>query len=232
MTRPAVDEVFDTQNRAEDGATAIHSPGKPAAEQDAGRGLPEPYRSLPGKVAVVLLTTAAVLGGLYLIWRAREIVGWCVGGCVIAAALDPAVRLLQKHRVKRGTAILLVYAVLVLAGLGIVALILPPLVDQIRGLTSGLDVAIHPGQEDRFLANLAGRLGLTPFLPKLSEWLQSLSGQLTEVAGRLLSYTAGALSGVSALVSMLFISFYLLLDGQRMATPLLQFVPQAQRPRL
>ena len=232
MTGPAVDEVFDGQNRAEDAATAIQLPAKPAAEQDAGRSLPEPYRSLPRTVAVVLLTTALVLGGLYLLWRAREIVGWCVGGCVIAAALDPAVKLLQEHRVKRGTAILLVYAVLVLAGLVIVAVILPPLVNQIRGLTSGLDLAIRPGQEDRLLANLASRFGLTPILPKLSEWLQSLSGQLTEVAGGLLSFTAGALSGVSALVSMLFIAFYLLLDGQRMVTPLLQFVPQAQRPRL
>jgi predicted PurR-regulated permease PerM len=232
MTRRAADEVSDAQNRADDAATAIQTLDKPSAERDAGRALPEPSRSLPHTVAVVILIAAAVLCGLYLLWQAREIVGWCVGGCVIAAALDPAVKLLQRYHVKRSRAILLVYAALVLAGLAIVAVILPPLVEQIRGLTSGLDLAIHPGQEDRLLANLAGRLGLTPYLPKLNEWLQSLSGQLTVVVGGLLSYTAGVLSFVSALISMLFIAFYLLLDGQRMISLLLQFIPQAQRPRL
>ncbi len=135
MTERAVDEAFVAQNRADDAATAAQTLGNLAAKHDAGRGLPEPFRSLPGTVTVMILTAAVVLGGLYLLWQAREIVGWCVGGCVIAAALDPGVKLLQKHHVKRRTtAILLVYAVLVLGGLGIVGLILPPLVEQIRGV--------------------------------------------------------------------------------------------------
>jgi predicted PurR-regulated permease PerM len=233
MTRRAVEEGFDSHNRADDAAMAIQTPGKPMADQDTGRTLPAPSQSVPRMVAVVLLTAAAVLGGLYLLWQAREIVGWCVGGCVIAAALNPAVQRLQQYHVKRSMAILLVYTALILGGLGIVALILPPLVEQIRGLTAfGLDLAIHPGQGDRLLADLASRLGLTSYLPRLSEWLQSLSGQLTVVAGGLLSYTAGVLSLVSAQISMLFIAFYLLLDGQRIVSAILQFVPQAQRPRV
>ena len=233
MTRRAVDEVFDAQNRADDAAAAIQTLGKPAAEQDAGRALLEPSHSMPRTVALVILTAAVVLGGLYLLWQAREIVGWCIGGCVIAAALNPAVKRLQQYHVKLSTAILLVYAAFGLGGLGLVALFLPPLVDQIRGLTAfGADLASHPEQGDRLLADLVSRFGLTPYLPRLNEWLQSLSGQLTVVAGRFLSYTSGVLSLVAALISMLFIAFYLLLDGQQMISALLQLVPQAQRPRV
>jgi len=233
MTQRAADKVFDSQIQGDDAAPVIQTLSKPAAEKDTEPSLPETSHSVPRMVAVVILTATAVLGGLYLLWVAREIVGWCVGGCVIAAALDPAVKRLQQYHVKRSTAIVLVYAALVLGGLGLVALLLPPLVEQIRGLTSlGRDLAIHPGQGDHLLADLASRLGLTPYLPRLSEWLQSLSGQLTVVAGAFLSYTVGVLSFASALVSMLFIAFYLLLDGQRIISVILQFFPQAQRPRV
>jgi len=95
MTRRAVEEGFDSHNRADDAAMAIQTPGKSMADQDTGRTFPAPSQSVPRMVAVVLLTAAAVLGGLYLLWQAREIVGWCVGGCVIAAALNPAVQRLS-----------------------------------------------------------------------------------------------------------------------------------------
>ena len=232
MTQRAADKVLESQIQGDDAASANPTLSKPAAEKEIEPSLPETSHSVPRTVAVVILTAAVVLGGLYLLWQAREIVGWCIGGCVIAAALDPAVKRLQKYQIKRSRAILLVYAVLVLGGLGLLALFLPPLVEQIRGLTSGIDLSIHPGQGDRLLADLASRLGLTPYLPKLNEWLQSLSGQLTVVVGTFLSYTAGVLSFVSALVSMLFIAFYLLLDGQRLVSALLRLVPLAQQPRL
>src|SRR4030095_12241432 len=58
------------------------------------------------------------------------------------------------------------------------------------------------------------------------------SGQLTVVAGGFLSYTTGVLSAVSALISMLFIAFYLLLDGQRMIASLLQLFQPAQQRRV
>ena len=223
MVDQAIDADFHSQNRAENAAIG----------QGAIRALPAPSHNVPRTVAAVILTATVVLGGLYLLWQARQIVGWCVGGCVIAAALDPAVKWVQRDHVKRGPAILLVYAALVLGGLGLVALFLPPLVDQIRGLTAfGLDLANHPGQGERLLADLASRFGLTPYLPRLSEWLQSLSGQLTVVAGGFLSYTTGVLSAVSALISMLFIAFYLLLDGQRMIAALLQLFQPAQQPRV
>jgi len=233
MTRLAVDDGLDTQSRADDAAPAIQTLGKPAAEQEVRRALPEPSWSVPRTVAVVILVAAVVLGGLYLLWQARHIVGWCVGGCVIAAALNLAVKRLEQYHFKRSAAILLVYAALFLIVLGLGALMLPLLVDQFRGLTAfGLDLVNDPGQGDRLLADLASRFGLTPYLPGLTEWLQSLSGQLTTVIGGFLSYTTGVLNFVSALISMLFIAFYLLLDGQRITSTLLQFIPLAQRPRV
>ncbi len=232
MADRAVDADLDTQNQAYYAARDIQTPGEPATGQGAVRALPASSHAVPRTVGVVILTAAVVIGGLYLLWQARQIIGWCVGGCVIAVALDPAVNRMQRYHLKRSTAILLVYAALVLVGLGLVALFLPPLVDQIQGLVAyGRDLASHPEREDPMLTDLASRFGLTPYLPRLTAWLHSLSGQLTTVAGEFFSYTAALINSVAAMISMLFIAFYLLLDGQRMISALFQFVPEAQRPR-
>src|SRR6266508_2858035 len=214
MADRAVDADLDTQNQAYYAARDIQTPGEPATGQGAVRALPASSHAVPRTVGVVILTAAVVMGGLYLLWQARQIIGWCVGGCGNAVALDPAVNRMQRYHLKRSTAILLVYAALVLVGLGLVALFLPPLVDQIQGLVAyGRDLASHPEREDPMLTDLASRFGLTPYLPRLTAWLHSLSGQLTVVAGDFLSYSAVLINSVAAMISMLFIAFYLLLDG-------------------
>jgi predicted PurR-regulated permease PerM len=232
MADRAVDADFDTQNRAYYAARDMQTLGEPATGQAAVRARAASSDGVPRRVGVVILTAAVVIGGLYLLWQARQIIGWCVGGCVIAVALDPAVNRMQQYQLKRSTAILLVYGALVLVGLGLAALFLPPLVDQIQGVTAyGLDLASHPERGDPLLTDLASRYGLTAYLPRLNAWLHSLSGQLTTIAGEFFSYSAALINSVAAMISMLFIAFYLLLDGQRMISALFQFVPEAQRPR-
>jgi predicted PurR-regulated permease PerM len=112
------------------------------------------------------------------------------------------------------------------------ALFVPLLVDQLQGMTAFWhDLMSHPGQDSRILTDLAARFGFTSYLPRLQEWLQSLSSQLTVVAGGVLSYTTRLLNSFAALATMLFIAYYLLLDGQRVIANLLQHIPQAQRSR-
>ena len=82
------------------------------------------------------------------------------------------------------------------------------------------------------LSDFASRIGLPPYVPRLNEWLQSLSGQLTVVAGGFLCYTSGLFSSLAAVVSMLFIVYYLLLDGQRIIMDSLKHIPEAQRSRV
>jgi len=42
-------------------------------------------------VTIALLTTAAVLGALFLLWQVRTFVGWFVISLLLAAVLNPAV---------------------------------------------------------------------------------------------------------------------------------------------
>src|SRR5215204_4801344 len=86
-------------------------------------------------VAIALLTTAVVLGALFLLWQVRTFIGWLVIALFLAAVLNPAVNWLQRrHRLmKRRTGI----ALTDLGGLGalllVVGIFLPVLTDQING---------------------------------------------------------------------------------------------------
>src|SRR5215212_9104369 len=53
-------------------------------------------------VAIALLTTAVVLGALFLLWQVRTFVGWLVISLFLAAVLNPAVNWLQRrHRLMK-----------------------------------------------------------------------------------------------------------------------------------
>ena len=54
-------------------------------------------------VAAALLTTAVVVGALFLIWQVRTFLGWLVIALFLAAVLNPAVNWLQRrHRLIKG----------------------------------------------------------------------------------------------------------------------------------
>src|ERR687897_2334422 len=48
-------------------------------------------------VAIALLTTAAVVGALFLLWQVRTFVGWFVIALFLAAVLNPAVNWLPRR---------------------------------------------------------------------------------------------------------------------------------------
>ena len=187
----------------------------------------------PRTVVVILVTALVLVGGLYLFWRLREIVQWIVIAVFLAVALTPVVDWLNRRRVPRSLAILLVYLVLLLAIAGMGAMILPPLVEQVQELVifiSGLFE--QPGGPNQALEDLAGQYGLSGYVETLREQVSTLPSQLTVVATPLLSVTRGVFSSVTAVLSILLMSFFLVLDGDRFVEAGLRLFAAPQRPRL
>src|SRR5947209_16302939 len=85
-------------------------------------------------IAIALLTAAVVLGGLYLLWQTRTLIGWCILALLLAVVLNPAVNWLQRHHIKRGFGIVLTYLGLVVVLIGIVGIFVPLLVNELRDL--------------------------------------------------------------------------------------------------
>ena len=205
----------------------------PDEHEDGGGGLElPPPQVTPRTVATVVFTALAILGLLYLLWRLQTIVRWTVIALFLAVALNPAVNRLQRWRLPRGFAILIVYVAMLLVVLGIVALITPPLVTQVSGL-SAFAVDLYNRRDGLIgsLQDLAAQYGLGNYLGTLQGQISSLPGRLATAAAPLLSVTLGLVSSVYASITILLLTFFLLLDGERFAVLGLRLFPPTHRPR-
>src|SRR5829696_973465 len=197
----------------------------------------EPNASMPSKdagwagaspsqvmctVAVALLSAAVVLGAFFLLWQVRTFIGWFVIALFLAAVLNPAVNWLQRrHRLmKRPLAIGLTYLALVVVLLFVVGIFLPPLVDQVNGLTKFVNTAAQaPEGPTEYIKGLAKQNGLGGLLQRFDAQLADLRKQLGEVVGNLFSATGqiaiSAASFLAALATVLTLTFFLILGSDR-----------------
>jgi predicted PurR-regulated permease PerM len=188
-------------------------------------------------VTIALLTTAVVLGALFLIWQVRTFIGWFVIALFLAAVLNPAVNWLQRrHRlIKRPIAIALTYLGVLVALLFVVGIFLPVLVDQINGLAKFVTTAANaPEGPTEYLKGLAKQNGLGGFLQRFSDQLDELRKQLGGLLKSLFSSSGqiavSAAGFVAALATVLTLTFFLLLGSERYVNAGVGLFPEAHQP--
>jgi predicted PurR-regulated permease PerM len=188
-------------------------------------------------IVIALLTAAVVLGALFLLWQVRSLIGWGVLALFLAAVLNPAVNWLERHRIKRSLGILLSYLGVVVGLLLVVGIFVPVVVSEIRDLIDFVvGVTQHPGGATEYLRNLLEQVGLGSLFNTLSEQLANLPSQLGAWAKSLLLSAGGlaisAATFVSALVSILTLTFFLLLNPEGFINVGLRLFAEPQRPRV
>lgn len=184
-------------------------------------------------VLEVMLTALVLIGALYLLWLLRDIVRWCVIALFFAVALNPPVNWLNRHRLPRSLAILLVYLALFLFFVGLGVLVLPSLVDQVQELIIYFGTLFQqPGGLNQALQDLANRFGVGIYLDTLRNQFSALPSQLGAAVGPLLVVTRGVFSSITATLSILLITFFLLLNGDRFIEAGLNLIAAPQRARV
>ena len=188
-------------------------------------------------VAIGLLTTAAVLGALFLLWKVRTFIGWLVIALFLAAVLNPAVNWLQRrHRlIKRPLAIGLTYLGVLVALILVVGIFVPVLTDQINGFIKFVTTAANaPEGPTEYIKSLAKDNGLGGLFQRFSDRLDELRKQLGEVLQNLLSASgqiAISLAGLlAALATVLTLTFFLLLGSERYVNAGVGLFPERHQP--
>ena len=188
-------------------------------------------------VVIALLTAAVVLGGFYLLWQVRSFLGWFVIALFLAAALNPAVNWLQRrHRmIKRSLAIVMTYLGVVVALVLMVGVFVPVLIDELQRLIDFIvAVAQAPEGPTEYLRSIADKYGFGWLFDSLSEQLSDLPSRLGELAKSFLLSAGGIAIGaagfVASLVTILTLTFFMLLGGDRFVNGGLGFFPEPQRP--
>ncbi len=211
--------------------TAPTAPAEPAA----------PLRPLvirasdPWRLAlrIVLLTTAVVVG-LWLVVMLSGVLLRLLAAVILATGLAPLVRQLHRLGLPRGAAVLLIYLAFILAVVGFLVLVVPPLVQQTAELVR--DAPQYGARIQQTLLDLRKRF---PFLPPLDQQLAQQVTGLGEQIGAVLTqafvvleFALGVFSGLVSAVLVLLITLYLIVDGARIREYFLSFVAPARRERL
>lgn len=188
-------------------------------------------RDFTRRLLQTVLTVAGVAILIAVLWAAREALMLIYVSALIAMGFSPLVRLIEHPmtarrnlRVPRWLAILVVYltivAVIVLVGLTVI----PPLVAQAVSLWERM-----PAEFNRLQTFLV-RYKLMRRPITLAEAVQSApDGSGSNAVGTVLVALSSLIGGVFGLITILILSFYLLIEAQPMFEYLVRFVPAGRR---
>ena len=179
--------------------------------------------------AAALLVAVGVV--LWVAWVSRRVLVWTFVSAFLAVALSPGVDALQRRGLhRRGGAAAAVYLVMiaVIAGLG--ALFIPTLVKQVNDL---VDAA--PGYV-RDLTAGRGPLGFLETKYHVVERVQEAvrgngSGRLAGGATAALDVTRSVVTFVAGVVTIAFMTFFMLLEGPAWRDRFIALLPEGVQPR-
>jgi predicted PurR-regulated permease PerM len=164
-------------------------------------------------VAKIVLVIAGVAAALYLAYRIRTVIGLVLISVFFAIAIAPAVNWLNRRRVPRWAAILLVYLSIAASIFGIGLLIVPPLVNGVQDLSSNLPGYVDDLRHNQTFRDYDNRYHITQ---KLTQQAQQLPSKLGAAAGTLRDVTVGVFSRFVQLFTILVLTFFFVKDGDRM----------------
>jgi predicted PurR-regulated permease PerM len=168
--------------------------------------------------------TLAVLAGLLIVlYRIRSVLELVLVAGFLAIALGPPVEFLVRHRVKRALAIVLVYLGIVALIVGVGLLIIPPVVGGVNDLSHDIPGYVQDLRKSDTFRKYDDKYDISK---KLNDQAKKLPSKLGEAAGTLQDLTVGVFGALVKLVTVLTMTFFLLLDGGK----ILHFFLRARGP--
>ena len=168
---------------------------------------------------------------LEIIWIAREVLTWILIAVFFALALNPAVDWFQRHGIKRRGLAAAVTFLLVLGAIAALgALFIPTLVDEVNGFVDAL-----PGYVND-VTHRQGRLGFLESKYHVTERVRSAiqeggASSVLGLTGTALAITKGIITAIVATVTIIFMTFFMLLEGPGWMERFYTLLPEHSRDR-
>jgi len=171
-----------------------------------------PLRTILTIDAVVIVTWVVYR----LLGRLREVILWILIAAFIALVLNPAVGFLQRHRFRRGTAVLAVMVVALLFFLGLLGLLGYPLVNALTHLAGRLPTMVHQVEKGHgWLAHTLQKFHLLSWVQKNAPKLKTAAANLGQPA---LNAGKAVASTLLAVTTIGFLSLFMLLEAPKLRT--------------
>jgi predicted PurR-regulated permease PerM len=166
---------------------------------------------------------------LYTLYLVRSVIGLLLIAVFLAIALGPAVDHAARMKLPRPAAILAVFLALFIGIFLLGLIVVPPIVSEVQAFADDVPSYIEDIRKNDTLREYDNKYDITK---KLEDQASSLPSRLGDAAGALQAVTVGVFSTVIQLVTVLTITFFLLLDGGRIANFLLAQVRNEHQERV
>ena len=185
----------------------------------------------PKTILRILGIVLVVAVSLEVIWISRHVIAWILIALFLALALDPLVGSIQRRmHVNRASAIGIAYIVVLAIVVAIGATFVPKLVDEVNGFAQATPGYVHD------LTHGRGRLGFLErkyhIVEKVRQQVQNGgASRVLGLSGAALSVTKSVITAIAATVTIVFLTFFMLLEGRDWAERFYGLLPEASQPR-
>ena len=181
---------------------------------------------------VLLVLGLSILVGLALVlaYRAWHVITWILIAVLLSAALNPAVEALERRGLSRRRAATLVFATAfgVVTGLGF--LVIPPLVSQVTNFVEAV-----PHYVDDLTAG-RGPLGFLQERYRIVDRVEEAihkhgAAGVVGLSGPVVGVVKSVITAVAGVITILFLTYFMLLEGPRTIASFLALFPDSTRIR-
>ena len=181
---------------------------------------------------IFLVLGIAVLVGLalVLVLLAWHVLTWILIAALLAAALNPAVEAFERRGLRRGVAASIVFAIALLVLTGIGFLVIPPLVSQVSDFVNAVPDFIDDITAGR------GPLGWLQDDYQIVDRIRAAIekrgvGGVLGLSEPVLDIVRSVVTAVVGTITVIFLTFFMLLEGPRTLKQVLGLLPETARPR-
>jgi predicted PurR-regulated permease PerM len=177
-----------------------------------------------------LLISAGVLLGLgvavVVVWEARRALTWVLISLFLALALNPAVEALQRRGLRRrAAAVATIYLFALALVILVTALLTPTIVNQVSELADAAPGYVRDFSHGR------GPLGSLERKYHVSDHVRDALGRNGNSTGTAVSIGRGIVTGIAGVVTIIFMTLFMLLEGPSWMERLFGLVPAHSQER-
>lgn len=192
--------------------------------------------ALDHPLATGFLVTIGVLAALVLgsaIGSISTILVYIILAMFLAVGLDPIVRMLERHRVKRGAGIAIVFCGFALVMVAFFVFVLPPVIAQVVQLVTAIPELVENIPDSEWFARLApdAQVAVLGALEQIAQWISAPS-TLAALGGGVLAVGIGFVAAISASFVVIALTLYFLASLTAAKRALYALAPARNRPRL
>jgi predicted PurR-regulated permease PerM len=187
-------------------------------------------RFRPRAILTVIGVVLAAAVALQVLWVTRSVIIWVLIAVFLAMALNPAVELLVGRGMRRGPAVGIVFVGAILVIAGIAATFVPTLIREVNDLADAI-----PGYIDD-LTSGRGKLGFLErdyqIVEKARDAIEKSGvGGVLGLSNTALSLTKSILNAVIAVVTIAFLTLFMLLEGPTWVERIYGLISEQAQPR-